>query len=90
MNGENALVAEDIVGPVNLLLQSLFSQVDVSMQNKPINSSEAHYQYLSMLNTLLNFGTDAKSSQLIHSYGRVITLENLMTAMPKLEEIQVC
>lgn len=40
MNGEKALVAEDIVGPVNLLLQSLFNQVDVSMQNKPINSSD--------------------------------------------------
>lgn len=34
------------------------------MQNKPINSSGAHYPYLSMLNTLINYGGDAKSSQL--------------------------
>lgn len=64
MNGETALASSDIVGPVNLLLQSLFSQVDVSMQNKPNSSSGAHYPYLSMLNTLIHFGGDAKSSQL--------------------------
>lgn len=55
INGENALTDADVVGPVNLLLQSLFSEVDVSMQNKPINSSGAHYPYLSMLNTLLRW-----------------------------------
>ena len=64
MNGDSALEAADIVGPVNLLLQSLFSQVDVSMQNKPTTSSGAHYPYLSMLNSLIHYGTDAKSSQL--------------------------
>lgn len=64
INGENALTDADIVGPVNLLLQSLFSEVDVSMRNKPINNSGAHYPYLSMLNTLLSYGSDAKSSQL--------------------------
>jgi hypothetical protein len=64
MNGSSVLTSDDVVGPVNLLLLSLFSQVDVSMQNKPINSSGAHYPYLSMLNTLINYGSDAKSSQL--------------------------
>lgn len=67
MNGDAVLGDDDIVGPVNLLLQSLFSQVDVSMQNKPVKSSGAHYPYLSMLNTL-NFGTDAKSSQLTSQF----------------------
>ena len=64
MSGDSALQAADIVGPVNLLLQSLFSQVDVSMQNKPTTSSGAHYPYLSMLNSLIHYGTDAKNSQL--------------------------
>lgn len=64
MNGDSALGEEDIVGPVNLLLSSLLSQVDVSMQNKPVNSSGAHYPYLSMLNTLISYGSDAKSLQL--------------------------
>lgn len=53
MNGDAVLGDGDIVSPVNLLLQSLFSQVDVSMQNKPVNSSGAHYPYLSMLTPLL-------------------------------------
>ena len=64
MNGDAALEAGDIIGPINLFLPSLFNQVDVSMQNKPINSSGAHYPYLSMLSTLINYGTDAKYSQL--------------------------
>ena len=64
MNGESPLVDADLVGPVNLLLQSLFSQVDVSMQNKPTTSSGAHYPYLSMLNSLIHYGSDAKNSQL--------------------------
>jgi hypothetical protein len=65
MNGESVLTtSDDVIGPVNLLLPSLFSQLDVSMQNKPINSSGAHYPYLSMLSTLINYGGDAKSSQL--------------------------
>ena len=64
MNGEKALESSDVIGPVNLLLQSLFSQVDVSIQNKPTSSSGAHYPYLSMLNTLIHFGDDAKTSQL--------------------------
>lgn len=64
MNGDKALASDDIVGPVNLLLSSLFSQVDVSMQNKPTNSSGAHYPYVSMLNTLISYGSDAKSAQL--------------------------
>lgn len=64
MNADAALEAGDIIGPINLFLPSLFNQVDVSMQNKPINSSGAHYPYLSMLSTLINYGTDAKYSQL--------------------------
>ena len=64
MNVDAALEAGDIIGPINLFLPSLFYQVDVSMQNKSINSSGAHYPYLSMLSTLINYGTDAKYSQL--------------------------
>lgn len=64
MNVDAVLEAGDIIGPINLCLPSLFYQVDVSMQNKPINSSGAHYPYLSMLSTLINYDTDAKYSQL--------------------------
>ncbi|KAK3106937.1 hypothetical protein FSP39_003351 [Pinctada imbricata] len=64
MKGDKLLEDVDNIGPVNLLLQSLFASIDVSVQNRPMSNSGAHYPYLSMLNTLLNYGNDAKESQL--------------------------
>lgn len=51
------------VGPTNLFLQSLFSSVDVTLQNK-ITLSCAANPYRAMIQTLLNYGSDAKNSQL--------------------------
>ena len=52
------------VGPVNLFLHSLFSQVDVSLNERLISPSTNTYPYRAMIETLLNYGEDAKSSQL--------------------------
>ncbi|MES9902423.1 MAG: hypothetical protein ABW168_07040 [Sedimenticola sp.] len=52
------------VGPINLLLQSLFSQVDIAMQGKMITSTTGHYPYKAYIQTLMKYGYDAKSSQL--------------------------
>lgn len=52
------------VGPVNLLLHSLFSQVDVSLNGKTITSSTNTYAYRAMIETLLDYGKPAKESQL--------------------------
>ena len=52
------------VGPVNLFLHSLFSQVDVSLNDRIILLSTKTYPYRAMIETLLNYGEDAKSSQL--------------------------
>lgn len=54
----------DEVGPVNLTLQSLFSQVDVSIQNKQVSSTSGHYPYKAFIQCLLRYGSDAKRSQL--------------------------
>jgi len=62
-NGNN-LVADAEVGPVNLFLHSLFSQVDISLNGTLITSSTNTYPYRAMLETLLTYGQDAKSSQL--------------------------
>ena len=59
-----ALDAETKVGPVNLVLHSLFSQVDVSLNERLISPSTNTYPYRAMIETLLNYGGDAKSSQL--------------------------
>ncbi|XP_078357498.1 uncharacterized protein F54H12.2-like [Oculina patagonica] len=59
-----ALDAETKVGPVNLFLNSMFSQVDVSLNERLISPSTNTYPYRAMIKTLLNYGEDAKSSQL--------------------------
>ena len=62
-----ALDLNEQVGPVNLFLHSLFSQVDVSLNERLISPSTDTYPYCAMIETLLNYGDDAKSSQLTMS-----------------------
>jgi len=52
------------VGPVNLLLHTLFSQVDVSLGDKLVSNSSATYPYRAYFETLLNYGKAAKEAQL--------------------------
>jgi hypothetical protein len=58
------LEAEDQIAPQNLFLQSLFSQVNVSLNDKLITPSATTYPYHAMIETLLNFGPAAKQSQM--------------------------
>ncbi|XP_078693744.1 uncharacterized protein F54H12.2-like [Branchiostoma floridae x Branchiostoma belcheri] len=55
------------VGPVNLWLHSLFQQVDVSLGGKLITDATNCYPYRAYLETLLNFGSEAKQTQLTSS-----------------------
>ncbi len=57
-----ALVTQ--VTPVNLMLHSLFSQVDVSLNGKLVTPSTNNYPYKSYISTLLSYGREAKLSQL--------------------------
>lgn len=59
-----AVTATEYVGPVNLFLQTMFSQVEVTMQGKLITSTSSHYPYKAIIQTLLSNGGDAKESQL--------------------------
>jgi hypothetical protein len=63
VNGRNLEVA-DTVGPVNNLLHSLFSQVDVSLNGTLITNSLNTYPYRAYFENLLSYGPAAKSSQL--------------------------
>ena len=47
---------DDKVVPVNNLVQSLFSQVDVSLNGKMVSSSSNTYAYRAYIETLLTFG----------------------------------
>ncbi len=58
------LNADSPVGPVNLMLHSLFSEVDVSLNDKMISSPSNTYPYRALLETLLTYGPAAKESQL--------------------------
>jgi len=62
-NGDS-LKPIEYVGPINNFLHSMFSQVDVTLQNKLITSTTTHYPYKVMIQNLLYYGTDAKKSQL--------------------------
>ena len=62
-NGAN-LDPDTEVGPVNLFLHSLVSQVDVYLDERLISPSTNTYPYRAMLETLLNYGEEAKKIQL--------------------------
>ena len=55
------------VGPVNLLLHSLFSEVDIKLNDILITSTNNTYAYRAYLETLLSYGGDAKETQLAAS-----------------------
>lgn len=56
------------VGPVNMCFHALFSKVDVILGDRLITQSSDTYPWKAGIETLLNFGTEAKGSQL-HSIG---------------------
>ena len=63
MNNTN--IADDAaVGPVNLFLHSMFSQVDISLNGTQVTISTNTYPYRAMIETLLSYGADAKQSHL--------------------------
>lgn len=50
------------VAPVNLLLHSLFSQVDLKLKDTLVTTSLNTYPYKSYLETLLSYGSEAKAT----------------------------
>jgi len=56
--------AVDHVGPTNLFLHSLFSEVDITLNETLLTASNNIYAYRSYLETLLSYCTGAKTSQL--------------------------
>ena len=52
------------VGFINIPLQSLWSQVDVSFNQKLVTPSSTNYGYKAYISTLLNYGKQAQRTQL--------------------------
>ena len=63
-NDGTALDAAANVAPMNNFLHTLFQSVEVSFNNKIVNPSAGIYPYRSYIETLLNYGCDAKDSHL--------------------------
>ncbi|KFM69670.1 hypothetical protein X975_14593, partial [Stegodyphus mimosarum] len=63
-NDGKPITAESKVGPVNLFLHSMFSQVDISLNERLVSTSNNTYPYRAMIEKLLNHGFDTKTSQL--------------------------
>ena len=61
------IVDTDKVAPINLLLHSLFTQVDVSLNEKLVTPSTNTYPYRAYIETLLSHGGDAQQSRLTTS-----------------------
>ena len=55
------------VGPTNLLLHSLFSEVDVKLNDVLITSTNNTYAYRAYMETLLSYGNEAKTTHLTSS-----------------------
>jgi len=58
------LAVDSPIGPSNLFLHSLFSQVDFSLNGTLITASTKTYPYRAMMETLLSYGEDAKRTLL--------------------------
>ncbi len=61
-NSASNLPRDAPVGPVNLLLHALLSEVDVTLNDKLISSFNSTYPYRALLETLLTYGPGAKTS----------------------------
>lgn len=56
--------AEQNVAPVNNFLHSMFSQVDVFLNQRNVSPPSSYYHYRSYIEKLLNYGTEAKNTHL--------------------------
>lgn len=53
-----------VIAPVNNWMHSIFSQVDVYLNQKCVTPPSNHYNYRAYIENLLNYGSDAKNSHL--------------------------
>ena len=64
-NGTDIVAADNSdAAPVNYLLHALWSQVDVSLNQKVISNSSMTYHYRSYIESLLNYDISAKKSHM--------------------------
>ena len=63
-NGSVLVEADNAIGPVNNWIHSLFSQVDVTLNDRLVTPSTNTYAYRAYIENLLSYGPAAKESHL--------------------------
>ena len=63
-NGSSLAEADNAIGPVNNWIHSLFSQVDVTLNDRLVTPSTNTYAYRAYIENLLSYGPAAKESHL--------------------------
>ena len=63
-NNNQLIDDNDEIAPINLILHSLFSQVDVKLNGTLVTPSLTTYPYRAYLETLLSYGQLSKKEQL--------------------------
>ena len=58
------LVKTDIVAPINLTLQSLWSQIDIFMNNTRVSDASTNYAYKAYIPVTLSYGAEVKTTLL--------------------------
>ena len=61
----SVLEADEVAVPINLALHSLWSQVDVTLGGRLMTQATGMYPFKGFLQTLLNYGKEAKETQLL-------------------------
>ena len=64
-NAYNSDIAADTVDPVNLTLHSLFSQMNVEFNGKPVSEPNHLYPYRAYLETLINYSKETQNTRLL-------------------------
>ena len=64
-NADNSDIEADTAGPLNLTLHSLFSQMSVEFNGKPVSEPNHLYPYRAYLETLLNNSKEIQHTRLL-------------------------
>jgi hypothetical protein len=63
-SSKKLITKDSKVGPINNFLHSMFKNIDVSIENKTISSTNATYPYRAYFETLLNYNSEVKNTHL--------------------------
>ena len=72
---------EQVVGPVNNFLHSMFSQVKIRLNDKDVENSNSYYHYKAYFENLLSYGSEAKRTFLANEGWLDDTASNFDTSV---------